>query len=218
MRHALTPGTVPAASMPAAPRPRAARLKRAEDLLVAGAALTLAAPPLALLALAVKLDSPGPVVFRQPRVGRNGRLFPLFKLRTMHHAAADPGGRRLARPGDPRITRVGRVLRPTRLDELPQLVNVLRGEMSVVGPRPHAIHARAGGLRYPEAVAGYARRHAVRPGITGLAQVRGWCGTTHSVAQLRGRVACDRAYIARWSLRLDLAILLATPLALARGR
>jgi len=151
-------------------------------------------------------------------VGRNGRLFPLYKLRTMHHRAADPGGRRLARPGDPRITRVGRVLRRTRLDELPQLFNVLRGEMSLVGPRPHAVHARAGGLHYPDAAPGYARRHAVRPGITGLAQVRGWCGTTHTVGQLRGRVACDRAYIARRSLRLDLAILLATPRALWRAR
>ena len=194
-----------------------ARRKRVVDVTLAGAALLLTAPLLALLALAVKLDSPGPALFRQPRVGRHGRLFPLVKLRTMHHAASDPGGRRLAVAGDRRITAVGGWLRRWRLDELPQLLNVLRGEMSLVGPRPHAAHARAGGRLYPDAAPGYARRHAVRPGITGLAQVRGWCGTTHTGRQLRGRVACDRAYIACWSLRLDLAILLATPRALWRG-
>ena len=203
-------------------------IKRIIDIAGALVGLAITAVLTPIIAAAIKIDSEGPVFFRQERVGQNGRRFPLYKFRSMHNNAEEVkpqleehnemDGPMFKMRDDPRITRVGRVLRPLRLDELPQLVNVLRGEMSVVGPRPHAVHARAGGLRYPDAVAGYARRHAVRPGITGLAQVRGWCGPTHSVQDLRGRVACDRAYIRRWSLGLDLAILLATPVALARGR
>jgi len=210
--------------MPSAARPAATAAipgppldaKRMVDLAGAASGLLLAAPVLLLAAAAVAVETPGPVLFRQPRTGRGGRVFQLVKLRTMHRGVCDPRGARLAAPGDPRITRVGAILRRFHLDELPQLMNVLRGEMSLVGPRPHALHARAGERLYPDAAPGYARRHAVRPGLTGWAQVRGWHGPTPTGRALRGRVACDRAYIARRSLALDLRILLATPAAVLR--
>jgi exopolysaccharide biosynthesis polyprenyl glycosylphosphotransferase len=188
-------------------------LKRAVDLLVGGALLVLTAPLLALIALAVKLDSPGPVLFRQPRLGLNGRVFEILKFRSMHAAAADLGGRRLTARRDPRVTRVGALLRRTSLDELPQLVNVLRGEMSLVGPRPHPLEAIAGGRAYEEVVADIARRLRVPPGITGLAQVEGWRGNTATERELVERVRLDLEYIERWSIWLDLEILLRTPLA-----
>ncbi len=184
--------------------------KRLTDLAVAGLALLVLAPLLAVIALAVRLDSPGPVLFRQPRRGFNNGVFTVFKIRTMRHDLRDPEGGRLTARGDPRVTRVGRVLRRSSLDELPQLFNVLRGEMSVVGPRPHALSAKAGDTPYAEAVQTYARRYRVRPGITGWAQVNGWRGGTGTLEDIENRVACDLYYIENWSIWLDLRIIAMT--------
>ena len=171
--------------------------------------LTLLAPLLLGIALAIVASSPGPVIFRQTRRGWCGRDFVIFKFRTMRADGAAPA--RQTTRGDPRVTRLGRFLRAGSLDELPQLLNVLRGEMSLVGPRPHAeaLHDidRAG----RELVAEYAQRHRVKPGLTGWAQVNGARGATHSLAQLRRRVDYDLYYIENWSFLLDVQILLKTP-------
>jgi Undecaprenyl-phosphate glucose phosphotransferase len=193
-------------------------LKAAEDYVLALAALAFAAVPMALIALAIRLDSPGPVLFRQRRTGFNNREFHVLKFRTMHHNAADPGVVRQVTEGDPRVTRVGAVLRRTSLDELPQILNVLRGEMSFVGPRPHAPGTRAGGRPFEEVADRYAARHRVKPGLTGLAQVRGWRGPTETEEKLIRRVESDLEYIENWSLWLDFTILLRTLLAVARMR
>jgi Undecaprenyl-phosphate glucose phosphotransferase len=182
-------------------------VKWLEDKTIALCCLFVVSPLLLLIALAIKLDSPGPVFFRQQRLGVNNRPFKLLKFRSMYVDQADPLGTRLTRAGDPRVTRVGRLLRKTSLDELPQLINVLRGDMSLVGPRPHAIAARAGGVPYVEAVLDYPLRHRVKPGITGWAQVNGWRGETERIEQLQGRVQCDLYYVENWSLGLDLLIL-----------
>jgi Undecaprenyl-phosphate glucose phosphotransferase len=196
----------------------AALAKRAEDLALAGCALAVAAVPMLLIVAAVKLDSPGPVLFRQRRTGFNDRPFEVLKFRTMYHDAADPEASRQVLAGDPRVTRVGAILRRTSLDELPQIFNVLRGEMSFIGPRPHAPGTRAGNRRFDEVVANYAARHRVKPGLTGLAQVRGWRGPTLTEEQIIRRVESDLEYIERWSLGLDAWILLRTLLAVARMR
>ena len=193
-------------------------VKACLDHLIAGAALLAAALPMLLIALAIRLDSPGPVLFRQRRIGFNDRPFEVFKFRTMFADVADHDARRQVLAGDPRVTRVGRILRRTSLDELPQLFNVLRGEMSVVGPRPHAPGTRAGTRRFDEVVANYASRHRVKPGLTGLAQVRGLRGPTPAEEMLLKRVEADLEYIARWSPWLDILILLRTPLVVLRAR
>jgi Undecaprenyl-phosphate glucose phosphotransferase len=193
-------------------------LKRAEDLVLAGCALAVAAVPMLLIALAVKLDSPGPVFFRQRRTGFNDRPFHVLKFRTMYADAADHDVKRQVLAGDPRVTRVGQVLRRTSLDELPQILNVLRGEMSFVGPRPHAPGTRAGGRLFPDVVANYAARHRVKPGLTGLAQVRGYRGPTLTEDHIVKRVESDLEYIERWSIWLDFAIIMRTLLAVARMR
>jgi Undecaprenyl-phosphate glucose phosphotransferase len=193
-------------------------LKRAEDLALSILALTVAAVPMLLIAAAVKLDSPGPVFFRQRRTGFNDRPFHVLKFRTMYAEAADHEVKRQVLAGDPRVTRVGQILRRTSLDELPQILNVLRGEMSFVGPRPHAPGTRAGGRLFPDVVANYAARHRVKPGLTGLAQVRGWRGPTLTEEQIVKRVESDLEYIERWSLWLDFTIILRTLLAVARMR
>ncbi len=185
-------------------------LKRAEDLLGAVVALLLFCVPMVLIALAIRLESPGPVLFRQRRTGLHNRDFLLFKFRTMRHASCDSQGGTQATRGDPRLTRLGALLRRTSLDEVPQLVNVLRGDMSLVGPRPHAPDTRAGDRLFAEVIPGYADRHVVKPGITGLAQVRGLRGETRTEDALIRRVQSDFEYIARWSLGLDLTILLRT--------
>jgi len=153
------------------------------------------------------LDSRGPVFFKQKRLGVNNLPFEVFKFRTMYIEQADQLGNQLTQAGDPRITRVGRFLRTTSLDELPQLINVLRGEMSLVGPRPHALAASAAGVSYARAVGGYPIRHRVKPGITGWAQVNGWRGETNTIEQIRRRVEHDLYYIENWSLTFDLLIL-----------
>ena len=196
----------------------AGAVKTVEDYVLALAALAVAAVPMALIALAIRLDSPGPVLFRQRRTGFNNRDFYVFKFRTMYHEHTDHDVQRQVMEGDPRVTPVGAILRRTSLDELPQIFNVLRGEMSFIGPRPHAPGTRAGGKLFEEVVERYAARHRVKPGLTGLAQVRGWRGPTETEEKLIRRVESDLEYIENWSPWLDFVILLRTLLAVARMR
>jgi Undecaprenyl-phosphate glucose phosphotransferase len=184
--------------------------KDAEDRILSALILLLIAPVLAIVALLIKLDSPGPVLFRQKRFGFNNQLIEVFKFRTMYHHACDQNAEQLTRRNDPRVTTVGAILRRTSLDELPQFINVLRGEMSIVGPRPHATAAKAGGLLYQEAVKAYDARHRVKPGITGWAQINGWRGETETTSQITKRVEYDLYYIENWSLLLDLTIIART--------
>jgi exopolysaccharide biosynthesis polyprenyl glycosylphosphotransferase len=183
-------------------------LKRAFDLVASTLALVLLTPVLATIAVLVKLDSRGPVFFLQRRYGFNQQQFRIFKFRTMH-TMDDGDVVRQAVKNDPRITRVGRVLRRWNLDELPQLFNVIMGQMSLVGPRPHAL---AHDHEYERRIALYARRHNVKPGITGLAQVNGFRGETSTDDKMRGRVEFDLAYIDSWSIWLDLKIIFQTVL------
>ena len=185
-------------------------LKRAEDLVLASLALFLLWPLLLVVAIAIKLDSPGPIFFRQPREGFNNRQFRVWKFRSMRHDMSQFDGIQQASREDSRVTRVGRILRRTSIDELPQLFNVLLGEMSLVGPRPHAPSTRAGGRLFSDVVASYAARHKVKPGITGWAQVCGWRGETDTEDKLVKRLEHDLHYIENWSLGFDLYILLRT--------
>ena len=185
-------------------------LKTVEDRVIAGALLLLLMPLFALVALAIKLDSPGPVFFRQKRYGFNHNLFDCWKFRTMHHHLRDANAETLTERNDGRVTRIGRLLRRTSIDELPQLLNVLKGDMSLVGPRPHATSAKAAGHLYEDAVDAYAARHRVKPGITGWAQVNGWRGATDTVEKIERRVEYDLFYIDNWSLAFDLWILIRT--------
>ena len=188
--------------------------KRLFDLLGAGVALLLLSPLLAAVAVAIKLDSPGPVLFRQQRCGFNGRSFAILKFRTMFVLENGPSIIQ-ARQADSRVTRVGKWLRRTSVDELPQLINVLGGSMSLVGPRPHAV---AHDSQFDKAVRNYAFRGRVKPGLTGWAQIHGCRGPTPTASLVERRVAYDLWYIDNWSLRLDLAILLQTPIEVLRGR
>lgn len=192
--------------------------KRGIDIAVALLTLALHAPLLLLVAIAIKLDSPGPVLFRQRRIGLHGRPFVLLKFRTMQHRPPDRGRLQQTCPHDPRVTRVGALLRHTSFDELPQLWHVLRGEMSLVGPRPHAPGTCAGSTPFEQVSERYAQRHRVRPGITGLAQVRGWRGQTDTEEKLLRRLDSDLEYIATWSLWLDCEILARTVAAVLRMR
>lgn len=184
--------------------------KAIEDRILAAIILTLISPVLLAIAFAIKLDSPGPVLFRQKRYGFNNSLFEVLKFRTMFADRTDANAEQLTRRNDPRITRLGAILRRTSLDELPQFLNVLRGEMSIVGPRPHALAAKAGRLLYQDAVKYYDARHRVKPGITGWAQINGWRGETDTVEQIRKRVEHDLYYIEHWSVLLDLRIIMRT--------
>lgn len=187
-----------------------AMVKEVEDR-VLGLLITLLISPLLLgIALCIKLDSKGPVFFRQKRRGYNNEIIEVFKFRTMYHEKTDYDGDRLTQRNDPRVTRFGAVLRRWSLDELPQFLNVLRGDMSIVGPRPHALNSKAGSQYYQDAVPLYDARHRVKPGITGLAQIRGWRGPTETVRQIRMRVEHDLYYIDHWSLWLDLKIIFLT--------
>ena len=185
-------------------------IKRAEDLVLASALLLILAPLLLAIAAAVKLDSRGPVIFKQPRHGFNNRVFSFYKFRSMHAHAADKACNRQTCRADPRLTRIGAFLRRHSLDELPQLINVLRGEMSVVGPRPHALCTRTEGLLLADALASYIGRFRIKPGITGWAQVKGCRGELDTREKLERRVEFDLDYAERWSLLLDLRILLLT--------
>ncbi len=173
--------------------------------------LLAAAPVMAAIALVIRLDSPGPVLVRQQRHGFNNRLFTMLKFRTMYVQGRRPDDEAVqATKGDPRVTRVGAVLRRLSLDELPQLVNVLLGDMSLVGPRPHLPATRAGDRLFHDVVPEYDTRHRVKPGITGWAQIHGLRGETRTEAQIEQRVAYDLYYISHWSLGLDFRILLKT--------
>jgi Undecaprenyl-phosphate glucose phosphotransferase len=177
--------------------------------------LLLALPVMGLVALAVKLDSPGPVLFRQKRFGFNNERIDVFKFRSMYHHLADPTAARLVTRNDPRVTRVGRFIRKTSLDELPQLFNVVfKSNLSLVGPRPHAVQVKVQSRLFDEAVDGYFARHRVKPGITGWAQINGWRGEIDTDEKIQKRVEFDLYYIENWSVLFDLYILLKTPLAL----
>ncbi|MBS0546422.1 MAG: undecaprenyl-phosphate glucose phosphotransferase [Proteobacteria bacterium] len=193
-------------------------IKALEDRILGAGILALISPVLLAIAIAIKLDSPGPVFFRQKRYGYNNQLIEVWKFRSMYTEMSDANGEQLTRRNDPRITRLGAFLRRTSLDELPQFLNVLRGEMSIVGPRPHALSAKAGTLLYQDAVKSYDARHRVKPGITGWAQVNGWRGETDTVEQIRKRVEHDLFYIDNWSILLDLRIILRTVLGGFMGR
>ncbi|MFQ5773863.1 MAG: undecaprenyl-phosphate glucose phosphotransferase [Kiloniellaceae bacterium] len=185
-------------------------MKTVEDRVLAALFLVLLCPLFLVIAAAIKLDSPGPVLFKQNRYGFNNNPIKVWKFRTMYHHLRDPEARRLTTRDDARVTRVGRLLRAKSLDELPQLLNVLKGDMSLVGPRPHAVAAKAGGKLYYDVVDRYAARHRVKPGITGWAQVKGWRGETDTVDKLQKRVECDLHYIDNWSIWLDLLIIAKT--------
>jgi Undecaprenyl-phosphate glucose phosphotransferase len=187
------------------------------DKVVGGLALLCALPAMGLIALAIKLDSRGPVLFKQRRYGFNNDLIEVYKFRSMYVEAADARADRLVTKDDPRVTRVGRFIRKASLDELPQLINVvLKGNLSLVGPRPHAVNAKAEARLYDEAVDGYFARHRVKPGITGWAQINGWRGETDTYEKIQKRVEHDLYYIENWSVLLDLYILARTPLALLK--
>ncbi len=187
-----------------------AALKNIEDKVLGWLILALIWPVLGLIAIAIKLDSPGPVFFRQPREGFNNKHFRVLKFRSMHHGHAQVERIQQASREDPRITRVGRFIRRYSLDELPQIFNVLHGDMSLVGPRPHAPSTRAGGRLFSEVVTSYAARHKVKPGITGWAQVCGWRGETDTEEKLVKRLEFDLHYIENWSLGFDIYILFRT--------
>jgi lipopolysaccharide/colanic/teichoic acid biosynthesis glycosyltransferase len=185
-------------------------LKRLFDLSVAIPALALLTPVLLVIAVVIKLDSPGPVLFVQPRIGKGNRMFRMFKFRSMRSDLLDHKATKLTTRNDARVTRVGKFIRKTSIDELPQLLNVLRGDMSIVGPRPHATGALAGEILYWEVTSQYWSRHAVKPGLTGLAQVRGFRGNTETRDDLINRVQADLAYLESWSIWRDLMLVLQT--------
>lgn len=189
--------------------------KRAFDLCFASFALAFLWPVMIVVALAIRIESPGPVFFSQRRHGYNHREINVLKFRSMYHHAADPSARQNVVRNDPRVTRIGRFLRRSSIDELPQLLNVLRGELSLVGPRPHAVSAHSSqNQRFEQIVDGYAARHRLPPGITGWAQVNGWRGEIDDADKLVRRVEHDLHYIENWSLWLDFTILVRTPFAL----
>ena len=193
-------------------------IKQTFDRVVGALALVALSPVLAATALAIKLDSPGPVFFKQKRFGFNNELIEIYKFRSMRVDQLDPTAAKLVTRDDPRVTRVGRFIRKTSIDELPQLINVVfKGDLSLVGPRPHAVHAKAADRQYDEVVDGYFARHRVKPGITGWAQVNGWRGETDTQEKIQQRVEHDLYYIENWSILLDLYILAITPISLLKS-
>jgi len=184
------------------------------DKLVAITALVLLFPVMLLTALAIKIESKGPVFFRQKRHGFNNELISIYKFRSMRTDMEDAGAAKLVTKGDPRVTRVGKFIRKTSIDELPQLFNVLKGELSIVGPRPHALQAKADNKLYYDAVEGYFARHRVKPGMTGWAQINGWRGETDTIDKIMQRVNHDLYYIEHWSILFDVYIVLMTPVRL----
>lgn len=194
----------------ATPRASISRRKRLFDIAFSLMILLVLLPVMLLIAVAVRIDSPGPAIFRQSRIGKGQRPIRIYKFRTMRHELCDHTGVVQTTANDPRITRLGAFLRKTNLDELPQFLNVLLGDMSVVGPRCHAIGMLAAGVPYEQLVPEYHLRHTVRPGITGLAQVRGWRGPTSDRVHAKARILCDLHYIENYSFLMDLRIILAT--------
>ena len=188
------------------------------DRIVGAIALVGLSPIFLITAIAIKLDSKGPVFFKQRRYGFNNELVEVYKFRSMYTDTLDHSASKLVTKGDPRVTRVGRFIRKTSIDELPQLINVVfKGDLSLVGPRPHALQAKADNRQYEEVVDGYFARHKVRPGITGWAQVNGWRGETDTQEKIQRRVECDLYYIENWSIIFDIYILAITPLALTKS-
>ncbi|HRO00283.1 MAG TPA: undecaprenyl-phosphate glucose phosphotransferase [Nitrobacter sp.] len=188
------------------------------DRIIGGFILLLTSPVMALVALAIKLDSPGPVLFRQKRFGFNNERIEVFKFRSLFHDQADPMAAKVVTKNDSRVTRVGRFIRKTSLDELPQLFNVVfKGNLSLVGPRPHAVQGKLQTRLFDEAVDGYFARHRVKPGITGWAQINGWRGEIDNEEKIQKRVEFDLYYIENWSVLFDLYILFRTPLALLKS-
>lgn len=185
-------------------------LKRALDLSLAIAVLITLSPFLLIVAVAIRLDSSGPIFFRQQRLGRGNRLFAMYKFRSMRADQSDATGKQSTGRDDNRITRVGGFIRSTSMDELPQLLNILKGEMSFVGPRPHALGSLAGDKLFWEIDERYWHRHAAKPGLTGLAQIRGFRGATHFHSDLVNRLQADLEYLNGWSIWRDMSILLAT--------
>ena len=185
-------------------------IKRVFDLAVAGTALLVLSPVLLVTALIVRFQDGGPVLFSQTRVGRSNRLFKVHKFRSMYVEGSDEAGDRSTSRSDDRITPFGKVIRATSIDELPQLFNVLRGDMSIVGPRPHALGSTADNLLFWDIDDRYWHRHAMKPGLTGLAQVRGYRGATHSKEDLLNRLQSDLEYLRGWSIWRDVAIVIRT--------
>ena len=193
-------------------------IKSAFDKIVGMVCLILLSPIMALTALAVKLDSRGPVLFKQVRYGFNNEKIEVYKFRSMYVDQLDHNAVKQVTKGDSRVTRVGRFIRKTSLDELPQLFNVVfKGNLSLVGPRPHAMHARAADHLYDDVVDGYFARHRVKPGLTGWAQINGWRGETDTPEKIQKRVEHDLYYIENWSILLDVYILALTPFALFKA-
>jgi len=192
--------------------------KRAFDLVFASLAILVFAPVMLAVALAIRFESPGPMLFRQKRHGFNNRPIEVLKFRSMHADRCDPTAIRAVQRVDDRVTRVGRFIRRTSLDELPQFFNVLRGDLSLVGPRPHATAARTGDLVYNAVVEAYSARHKVLPGVTGWAQINGWRGEMDCAEKIRGRLEHDLHYIENWSLWLDVKILALTPVSLITAK
>jgi exopolysaccharide biosynthesis polyprenyl glycosylphosphotransferase len=194
-----------------------ARIKSMIDRIGALLLLVLIAPSLLFIALIVKLTSPGPILFRQQRFGLNNEVFEVFKFRTLYHRYTDPNAQQPVKKQDERVTPVGKLLRALSLDELPQLLNVLKGDMSLVGPRPLPVGLKIEGRPCSE-FPHYPARHRVRPGITGLAQVNGWRGGMQVAEDLRTRLAFDLAYVDNYSLLLDAKIVIATAFAMLRPK
>ncbi|WP_269385666.1 undecaprenyl-phosphate glucose phosphotransferase [Hoeflea alexandrii] len=188
--------------------------KRAFDIFFSLLAIALLWPVMVGTAIAIKLDSKGPVLFKQKRHGFNNEVIEVLKFRSMYTEQCDPTARAAVTKGDPRVTKVGRFIRKSSIDELPQFFNVLRGELSLVGPRPHAVVAAAHDRLFAEVVDGYFARHRVKPGVTGWAQINGWRGEIDNDEKIKQRTACDLYYIENWSLLFDLKILFLTPLKL----
>ncbi len=185
--------------------------KRSFDLVIATLAIIALTPLMAAAAFVIRIDSPGPVLFRQKRYGFNNEVIDVLKFRSMYHHMADPLAKTVVTRNDSRVTRVGRFIRKTSIDELPQLFNVLAGSLSLVGPRPHAVNAHTSNQLFETVVDGYFARHRVKPGVTGWAQINGWRGEIDSSEKIMGRVEADLYYIENWSVFFDLYILALTP-------
>jgi len=188
--------------------------KRAFDIVFSLVGIALFSPVMIAAAIAIRLESKGPVIFRQKRHGFNNEVIEVYKFRSMYIDQCDPTARNAVVKNDPRVTRVGRFIRKTSIDELPQFFNSLFGSLSLVGPRPHAVSAQSHNKLYHEVVDGYFARHRVKPGVTGWAQINGWRGEIDSDEKIRMRTEYDLAYIENWSLWFDLKILLLTPIRL----
>ncbi|HSX56900.1 MAG TPA: sugar transferase, partial [Sphingomonas sp.] len=185
-------------------------VKRGFDVAVAGVALVVLSPLFVVVAALIKFDSDGPVFFKQTRIGRGNQMFSMLKFRSMRVETLDGAGNRSTSREDDRITRVGAFIRKTSIDELPQIINVLRGEMSIVGPRPHALGSRAADKLFWEVDERYWHRHSAKPGLTGLAQVRGYRGATFHEDDLTNRLQADLEYLDHWTIWRDIQIVLMT--------